>query len=194
MWSECGLGAPWRWPCKRRNIRRSWRINNIKWKYIAFRWFVIFGCIYMYICIYIYIYAKNVLKTSLDYITWESYHKIISLYITLFVNAVLTARRRSLCGTRWDPRCSCISTLFCVKYKLRLKKQLSIKCVIQHTTSRWQHSKGRNQRLVCSKENKRPKKKTVNLCVNFVAVYHVTGKWLMMILCFGRSKAWVCGR
>jgi hypothetical protein len=41
MWSECSLRAPWRWPCKGRNICRSWRMKNIKWKYSAFRWCVI---------------------------------------------------------------------------------------------------------------------------------------------------------
>jgi hypothetical protein len=37
------------------------------------------------------------------------------------------------------------STWFSIKYKLRLKKQLSIKYVIKHTTSCWQHSDGRNR-------------------------------------------------
>jgi hypothetical protein len=41
MWNECGLRAPWRWPCKGRNMCRGWRIRNIKWKYSEFRWSVI---------------------------------------------------------------------------------------------------------------------------------------------------------
>jgi len=63
------------------------------------------------------------------------------------------------------------STVFSVRCQRRLKKQLSIERIIQHSiiTTTWLHTDGWNWRAVCCKSEKRPMKEAVKCSLNIIA-------------------------
>ena len=145
-------------------------------------------------------YLSNLLQI------WRKYRAIPKILPSALYNNLVWLRR-SLCGyhdNHWNHIMVSVLTTDCsvwgrhwvqskgfsklrrslinARCMLRLKKQLRFKLIVQHRTTRWQHSKDEINAWFLLRIKKWPIKMAVKWHMNITTTCQVTGMWLVLCI------------